>query len=488
MAQSYAARLKKGVYYGVCGTPELYDTPEEFDSKVEKLCNFLKESKYTVVHTGAGISTACGIPDFRGPNGVWTRELRAGKRPNSQEASLTSSECRFEDARPSLTHMALVLLVKLGLVQFVVTQNVDGLHLRSGLPSECLAELHGNVFSERCEACQRVCVRNFEIGSIGLKPTGRRCRVCGGVLRDTLLDWDDPLPEDTLSLSREHSRRAELALVLGSSLRVRPANALPLETRGRFVICNLQRTPRDRRATFVLRAQADRIMYVLLQRLSVPLLPIYRLCESLILQCSVLAPTVSRSAMKNSVKVDSSFSFGNTLHSCTSMESNVQCDRLRWFLSIVSGDEEINSLHFISKIVLTVAEEILAILEKPPFQCEFLLSTSQFEAKALSSGSNGNDFSSQRKTLIELNLTIHLSPSCTEQTIAIQFPLDSSSLDLQSKIFTFPVVVVDHNVSLPVGEKQQLSEVNNETPPCRKRRHRNSSSLARRRILTKKVN
>ena len=95
-------------------------------------CNFL----YTIVHTG--------IPDFRGPKGVWTLEQRGAK---------VETDITFEDAVPTQTHMALVELVKVGVVKYVISQNVDGLHLKSGLPRENLSELHGNMFMEKCEKC-----------------------------------------------------------------------------------------------------------------------------------------------------------------------------------------------------------------------------------------------------------------------------------------------------------------------------------------------
>ena len=85
-----------------------------------------------------------GIPDFRGPKGVWTLE---------QQGKKVETEVTFEDAKPTLTHMALLTLVKTGKVKHIVSQNVDGLHLKSGLPREKLSELHGNMFMEKCEKC-----------------------------------------------------------------------------------------------------------------------------------------------------------------------------------------------------------------------------------------------------------------------------------------------------------------------------------------------
>lgn len=197
MSLSYAARLTQGVDYGECGVPEKEDTPRVRQRQLAKLEQLLRDARAVVLHTGAGISTSCGIRDFRGPNGVWTRERRG------LGLQLLPDDVPFEEASPSLTHMAIVGLVRAGRVRFVVSQNVDGLHLRSGLPSEQLAELHGNIFQERCEHCERVYFRNFDVGGVGFAATGRRCDApCGGELVDMVLDWQDALPDRDLTLAR----------------------------------------------------------------------------------------------------------------------------------------------------------------------------------------------------------------------------------------------------------------------------------------------
>ncbi|KAF6307160.1 sirtuin 6 [Rhinolophus ferrumequinum] len=120
----------------------------------------------------------------------------------------------FESARPTRTHMALVQLERVGLLHFLVSQNVDGLHVRSGFPRDKLAELHGNMFVEECVKCKTQYVRDTVVGSMGLKATGRLCtvakarglRACRGELRDTILDWEDALPDRDLTLADEASR------------------------------------------------------------------------------------------------------------------------------------------------------------------------------------------------------------------------------------------------------------------------------------------
>nr|XP_048284567.1 NAD-dependent protein deacetylase sirtuin-6 isoform X5 [Myodes glareolus] len=234
MSVNYAAGLSPYADKGKCGLPEIFDPPEELERKVWELARLMWQSSSVVFHTGAGISTASGIPDFRsvnkegklrqglllillgprGPHGVWTMEER-GLAPKF--------DTTFESARPSKTHMALVQLERRGFLSFLVSQNVDGLHVRSGFPRDKLAELHGNMFVEECPKCKTQYVRDTVVGTMGLKATGRLCtvakarglRACRGELRDTILDWEDSLPDRDLMLADEASR-------LGSTLATSP--------------------------------------------------------------------------------------------------------------------------------------------------------------------------------------------------------------------------------------------------------------------------
>ena len=105
-------------------TIQSVDVPEVLEANIRKLVELVKSSKHIVVHTGAGVSTSAGIPDFRGPKGVWTLE----------EKGLTPKmDVDFDEAAPTLTHMALMKLVEVGKVHHIITQNVDGLHTKSGL-------------------------------------------------------------------------------------------------------------------------------------------------------------------------------------------------------------------------------------------------------------------------------------------------------------------------------------------------------------------
>lgn len=178
MSLSYAARLTQGVDYGECGLPEKEDTRRVRAMEMGKLVKLVSQAQHLVIHTGAGISTACGIRDFRGPNGVWTRERKG------LGLQLLPGDVPFDEASPSLTHMAILALVNAGKCKWVVSQNVDGLHKRSGMPSDRLSELHGNIFEETCHRCHKVYFRNFDVGGVGFKKTPRTCDDCGGELFD----------------------------------------------------------------------------------------------------------------------------------------------------------------------------------------------------------------------------------------------------------------------------------------------------------------
>ncbi|XP_073541409.1 NAD-dependent protein deacylase sirtuin-6 isoform X7 [Phyllobates terribilis] len=247
----------------------IFDTAEEMHKKVANLAEMIRKASNVVIHTGAGISTSCGIPDFRGPNGVWTLEEK-GLNPKF--------DTTFETARPSPTHMTLLQLQRVGILKFLISQNIDGLHVRSGFPRDHLSELHGNMFVEECTKCGKQYVRDYVVGTMGLKATGRICdvpkvrglRACRGKLIDTILDWEDSLPVKDLNLADEACRKADLAITLGTSLQIKPSGNLPLLTKrkgGKLVIVNLQPTKHDRFADLRIHGYVDEVMTQLMQSL-----------------------------------------------------------------------------------------------------------------------------------------------------------------------------------------------------------------------------
>ncbi len=202
---------------------------KDLQERIQTLARWMFESKYLVVFTGAGISTESGLPDFRGPDGVWTR----------QEKGLPPKTRPFTSVEPNAGHRAVVELQSLGKLKFLISQNVDNLHLRSGIQPELLAELHGNVAKLRCQRCDTGVDK-----SLGLDI----CK-CGGRLVSSVVNFGDPLPQKDLEESFHHSSRCDLFGVVGSSLVVSPANDMPgvaLRSGARLVIINQGETPMDR--------------------------------------------------------------------------------------------------------------------------------------------------------------------------------------------------------------------------------------------------
>ncbi|EDO32517.1 predicted protein, partial [Nematostella vectensis] len=267
MSVNYASGLSDYPNKGKCGLPEVFDSESELASKVSHLAEMIRAAKRVVVHTGAGVSTAAGIPDFRGPKGVWTLE----------EKGITPKiDVSFDSAAPTLTHMAIVKLQEEGLVHYVISQNVDGLHLKSGYPRSKLSELHGNMFVEKCDKCNKEYVRTTAVASVGQKRSGRACTQtrqrgsCRGKLCDTILDWEHNLPYNDLVNAEKNSREADLALCLGSSLQILPSGNLPVLTiknGGKLVIVNLQRTKHDKKADLKINYYVDDVMKQLMENL-----------------------------------------------------------------------------------------------------------------------------------------------------------------------------------------------------------------------------
>jgi len=203
--------------------------PSDLARRIKTLAQWIFEAKHLVVFTGAGISTESGLPDFRGPDGIWTRQAKG----------LPSKARPFGSVEPNVGHMAIVELQKLGKLRFLISQNVDNLHLRSGVRPDLLAELHGNVTRMRCTRCETEVDK-----SAGLK----RCS-CGGRLVSSVVNFGQPLPRKALAESYWHSENCDLFIVAGSSLVVTPAADMPkaaLESGARLVIINQGETPFDR--------------------------------------------------------------------------------------------------------------------------------------------------------------------------------------------------------------------------------------------------
>lgn len=209
------------------------ETMDEFNQRIETLAQWMYESKYLVAFTGAGVSTESGLPDFRGPDGLWTRKDKGLPPPPAQRP--------WSEAAPNTGHYAIRTLQDLGKLRFLISQNVDNLHLKSGIRPELVAELHGNITKLRCQRC----------GETLDKDIGASQCSCGGELVSSVVDFGQSLPEKDLRESFCHSQRCDLFVAVGSSLVVTPAAHMPVEALragAKLVIINQGETPLDQYA------------------------------------------------------------------------------------------------------------------------------------------------------------------------------------------------------------------------------------------------
>jgi len=250
---------------------ETIEPAEDTRVKAKQLAQWIKESKTFVIFTGAGISTAAGIPDFRGPDGVWTLQAQ-GRNPTRPTTSTLQ-------AIPTLTHMAILQLERKGIMKFLISQNVDGFHRKSGVDPNKLAELHGNTNLEICKNCGKNFIRDFHTrtaSNVNYHNTGRKCTVCSGDLLDSIINFGENLPLKALSDGFTYSEEADVYLVLGSSLRVNPAAEMPVTTinkGGKLIICNLQKTPLDSKCTLRIFAKCDDLMKMVMEELQLEIPP-----------------------------------------------------------------------------------------------------------------------------------------------------------------------------------------------------------------------
>ncbi len=236
------------------------------EGTVEQLREMLVAGNRGVVFTGAGISTESGIPDFRGPGGIWTKY-----RPIEFQEFLASKAAQREywhrkfathdavvQAEPNQGHLAVAELVKRGKVSVVITQNIDGLHQASGIPADRVIELHGNTTYAHCLDCGR----EYDLEPIRqaflaeeILPT---CELCGGVVKTATISFGQAMPEAPMQRANEETLACDLFLAVGSSLTVYPAAGFPAlakENRAGLVIINREPTGLDNLADLVIHAE-----------------------------------------------------------------------------------------------------------------------------------------------------------------------------------------------------------------------------------------
>ena len=244
----------------------------DLDSAIARLGDLVHEAAVIVPFTGAGISTECGIPDFRSPGGIWTKN-----RPIPFDDFLASQEARneswrrrfamqdqFGDAQPGRGHRALASLYRTGKVPAVVTQNIDNLHQASGIAPEHVVELHGNTTSALCLDCSEryelPWVRKRMDAANGCAPD---CPSCGGFIKTATISFGQAMPDDAMRRAQDLAQSCDLFLAIGSSLVVWPAAGFPLMAKrngARLVIINREPTEFDDIADLVVQQDIGAVL------------------------------------------------------------------------------------------------------------------------------------------------------------------------------------------------------------------------------------
>ena len=232
----------------------------ESDTLAEGIAVVAAASTIAVL-SGAGISTDSGIPDFRGPNGLWTRDPGAERMSSFQayrddpDVRLRSWQARLThpvwDARPNAAHRALVDMPGVGTI---LTQNIDGLHQLAGSPD--VVELHGSMHETVCLTCADRRPMRAALDRVAAGAPDPPCLVCGGILKSATISFGQPLDVDVLERAKEVAVTCDVMLVAGSSLAVQPAAGLvglAARAGAAVVICNASETPYDGLAAIILR-------------------------------------------------------------------------------------------------------------------------------------------------------------------------------------------------------------------------------------------
>lgn len=249
------------------------------DEKINKVADMVAKAKKVVVFTGAGISTESGIPDFRGPGGLWTKydpddftidKFLGSPATRKKMWQRLREGGLMEDALPNAAHYAVVELEKMGKLLSLVTQNVDNLHQKAGSNPALIRELHGNMQVLVCLNCRE----RYPIGIIKEKYAGSddvpTCDYCRGILKPDVIFFGEALPQQTLAQAMREAEICDVMMVIGSSLVVYPAAYVPVQAKqagAGLVIINKGQTEQDHIADVRIDASAGETMTKILNRL-----------------------------------------------------------------------------------------------------------------------------------------------------------------------------------------------------------------------------
>jgi len=242
------------------------------DSLIERVADLIINARRTVAFTGAGISTESGIPDFRSPGGIWDRydpedftyqKFISDAKSRKKRWQMLELAGLLTEVEPNLAHYAIADLDALGKLDCVITQNIDNLHQKAGVPADKIFELHGNMQWIVCLSCGRRYPLAYVKAILERGGEIPDCEACHGILKPDVVFFGETLPERVLMEASARSRQCDLFMVIGSTLIIYPAAYMPeyaLERRARLVIINLSPTPMDKQAEVVIRAKAGEVM------------------------------------------------------------------------------------------------------------------------------------------------------------------------------------------------------------------------------------
>jgi NAD-dependent deacetylase len=246
------------------------------DKKIRQAADLVRAARYVVAFTGAGVSTASGIPDFRSPGaGLWAQtdpyevaSLDAFvRRPAAYYAWVRPLARLIKAAKPNPAHVALAEMERRGFLKAIITQNIDGLHQAAG--SRAVMELHGSHREATCLKCLKILPASAYMDQVIETGETPHCE-CGGVLKPNTVLFGEMLPVGTFYRAEQTTKQCDLMLVAGTSLEVAPASNLPalaLSHGAGLIIVNRQRTDQDNGATVVIHDDVTRVLPAMVRAL-----------------------------------------------------------------------------------------------------------------------------------------------------------------------------------------------------------------------------
>lgn len=241
--------------------------------EIDEVAAWLREAGSVTALTGAGISTDSGIPDFRGPQGVWTKDPKAEKLSSLQhyladpDLRVRAWQLRLEHpawtAAPGPGHRALAELERKGVLQHVITQNIDGLHQIAGTCEDILVEIHGTLREVMCMSCGERAEMQRALDRVRAGEADPDCRTCGGILKSATISFGQQLVAEDVARAQRAAQTCDVFLAIGTSLTVYPVAYLPqiaLHAGAKLVIVNQQPTPFDAQAAAVFTAPIAEVL------------------------------------------------------------------------------------------------------------------------------------------------------------------------------------------------------------------------------------